>query len=312
MSDQTSLIQIGKALSDELRVKILTELSTKPPMRHTDLLTSIGLDGAESNKLTYHLNILLDAGLIIKLDNHYKASERGREIYESLTDTIDEWEELAYRDELISLSGTEAVSLLCSDSLKISGYTYAAMGVLFYIGLRNPAYLLLVILGSIAFFLGSYYKAPKHSFEDKRKIIKHLEKLLGDNRLLPVLIFENINIGTGMFFLVIILVDHKIISLGFEAYVLLFFFIISLSMSVWLSKQMKMIWDAIRNGKKPDSYKDSLLIILNIIILFYLIAAILMFRNFFSDNRINAGMSWMSISFINGAWRLFKKSYQKP
>jgi len=309
MSDQPSLIQIGKALSDELRVKILTELSTKPPMRHTDLLKSIGLDGAESNKLTYHLNILLDAGLIIKLDHHYKSTERGIEIYKSLSITIEDWEELAYSDQLKTLTGIEATSLLCSEPLRGSGYMYASIGVLLYLFLRNTSYLILLVVGLLALGSSYIYKPPKTDFEDNIKVQKHITRLLGENRLMPILIFETLNISSGLLMLIILLLDLEFIQIGFQVYAMIGIILINVWLFIWLIRSMQRAWDIIQQDKKPVDYQQSLLIIASIFIQFYLFSGFYLVWSIISETTITNGMIWVVIPISKSILRIFKETY---
>ncbi|MCW4012223.1 MAG: helix-turn-helix domain-containing protein, partial [Candidatus Bathyarchaeota archaeon] len=140
---QPSIHEIAKALSDELRVKILTEMSTKPPMRHTDLLNYIGLDAGESNKLSYHLGILMEAELVSKQNLVYTLTEKGREVLEDLSVTINDWEELAYRDDLKTLSGLEAASLLWFDQKYYGGVSWVFVGLLLFFYTRTIFFLLI-------------------------------------------------------------------------------------------------------------------------------------------------------------------------
>jgi len=56
------VLSIGRALSDELRIRILVTLESGEMRRYTDLMKILGLDIAEgSSKFAYHIGVLVEA-----------------------------------------------------------------------------------------------------------------------------------------------------------------------------------------------------------------------------------------------------------
>jgi hypothetical protein len=147
---------------------------------------------------------------------------------------------------------------------------YASMGILYYLFMRDTSFLLLVLVGVLAMISSYIYKPPKTDIEDPLKVKKHITRLLGVNKLMPILIFETLNISSGVILLIILLLHLGIIQMGFQVYVMTAITVISLSVFLWLTRSMRRAWDNIKNDTKPVNYHQSLLMIATIFIQFYI------------------------------------------
>ncbi|MCJ7732367.1 helix-turn-helix domain-containing protein [Candidatus Bathyarchaeota archaeon] len=300
-----SIQKVANALADETRVKIISTLNIPPPLSFTELLNLVGLSSFDTNKLSYHLGILQESQLITKQNEKYRITETGREIYNSLDVRLDEWEEIAYRDSLRGISVVNVVGLIWGQHYWVLGIPIAFLW-LFNRDSVNPIFYLFIFLGT-AISLGLNHTRPKLEFENDKKTIIHLSKLLLPNDLLPKLILQLG--GVSMVYLAFMIPFHlsEEIPLNMIFTMILvansFFF----GAGIWLSKLTIETWRSIKNGEKIKNYSKDLELIRTIAIIFYLLIGIFLISQNILDRNIlgpNIGIFCMHFS---GAFNLLKK-----
>ena len=79
-----------------VRFEILEALASRGPLRFAELLAELGMGKGRSSLLSYHLKILEDEGLIVKVPHEnymvYVLSSKGRRIYEALKELLEKIE----------------------------------------------------------------------------------------------------------------------------------------------------------------------------------------------------------------------------
>jgi DNA-binding transcriptional ArsR family regulator len=311
VTESQNIPKVAKALSDDLRVRIIRVLLEKPPLRYTDILSGIDLDNStDSGKLAYHLNILTGADLVIKTEDSYRVTEMGCQVYASMTQTVADWEDLAFREELKNFSGWKVVSLLWSDSLNNAGIIFTTIGFILYFTNREPIYGVLAAIGIILLILNKYWKSQIPE-EDIAKTIKHLKHLLGENRLIPELIVGiGVNCVTFLIILGLIYLT-KMIQLDSFYTVIMLGCIPGVWVGIWLTQRMIEVWESFQDGVKPRNYSTTLHIITSIAIQSYLTGCILFTYRLVTDYNNQGPHIWLPINLLIASYNLFMNTVQK-
>ncbi len=111
------ILDIAKAFSDEMRVRIVGILAPGMPMRYSVIMKELELDVAsESNKFAYHMGILTDAGIAEKVDDSYRITQGGKKVFQSMAEVSEKWAKLRYQDSLKRLKGQDVQKLIWSRS----------------------------------------------------------------------------------------------------------------------------------------------------------------------------------------------------
>jgi len=183
-------------------------------------------------------------------------------------------------------------------------------GIFLYYLLRKMIYLVLIPLGITAYLIGKYRK-PKTDFENSETVVKHIKRLLGKNHMMPQLILETSMNALTRIIIIFMALDFKNQIRTFEINSILIGFLISIFISIWLTRQMTKVWDLLMNGKRPPDYGDALLFIANTLILFYLVVGVSIFAGVISLNNKYASLAIIGSPMIINGWQLFKKTYIK-
>ncbi len=229
-------------------------------------------------------------------------------MYESLSSTVGEWEELAYREDLLKLSGVEAASVLWLDHGAASAVLLLIIGVFLYITSSNYLFLSLFLLSGIVFLLSYRYK-PKHKFENHKKAVKHMKRILGDNALMPALIAETGAGGSSLLLVILYALDYRDLQIGFSNIWLILGLVISISTSFWLTKRLIAVWDQLAEGIKPVNYKDGLMIMTTVLITLYFFSGLFIMAGVFTHKSEIANLSIMAGPLFIQAGRLFRETY---
>jgi DNA-binding transcriptional ArsR family regulator len=301
---------IAKALSDEFRVKIISILLEHPPLRYTDLLHKVELDThPDSGKLAYHLNILTDSGLITKTNDTYRVTEMGCQVYASMKQTVADWDELAKKEELKTYSRWKASFLLWSDSLNNSGIAFTVIGVLIFFSNREIIYGLLSLIGITLLFISGYSKP--YEGEDKKKTIRHLKNLLGNNKLMPELI---ITLGVnGSTYIIILGLFHltKLFLLDTLYMVVLIGSALGVILAVWLTQRMMEVWEDLQLGRASKDYGVTLRIVATITIQSFLALSIVFLAQIFSNFQDQGSHIWLPVNLLIASYNIFKDTIPK-
>ena len=79
---ELSVLGISDILRSELRLKVIKLLHEEGPLRFSEILKKLGLDGKDKGKLSYHLKRLQQADIVVKgRDNLYYLTRLGERIY---------------------------------------------------------------------------------------------------------------------------------------------------------------------------------------------------------------------------------------
>jgi len=303
VTEPEEIHKVSKALSDEFRVRIISTLIDGPPQRYSDLLHNLYLeDTVDSGKLAYHLNILSASGLVTKVNDTYRVTEMGCQIYASMKQTVASWDELVLREDLKSFSVWEVIMLLWSEGLNNLGIVFTVIGVVTLFQSSNLVYGLLASMGILLLLLGRQSK-PKN-WEDRKETVEHLKRLLDGNRLMPGLISTLGIFGSTILIAIGTLVTMNYIALDYLLQVVMLECLLGLIVAIWLTRRMNEIWTDFQAGKKPRDYGDALGIIASASIQFNVLVSILFFTRMISSGEYSN--IWLPIQLILASYDLLK------
>ncbi len=96
---ENKILEIAKALSDELRIRIVGALSSGRPMRCTEVMKALDMDAAvDSSKFAYHMAMLTEAGIAEKVDDSYRFTHGGKEKFIAMVKVAKGWPDYQYQD----------------------------------------------------------------------------------------------------------------------------------------------------------------------------------------------------------------------
>jgi DNA-binding transcriptional ArsR family regulator len=253
------VLEIAKAFSDGLRVRIVEELSSGKPKRYTEVMKALGLDVVEgSSKFAYHMGILTEAGIAEKIEDNYRITQGGKEIFQAMVKVAEGWPNYRYQDSLKRIEGKDINKLLWSRTLLFSSFFWLAWALSVGIekGLNEYSSLMLVV-GSISFILGAYWAFKlKRDFWDPQweKFLEACRIILGRNGLLVSLVTA-LNMLALIFLQLIVIFMYR----DFLKFDLFTLYLASgcfgaLILSIYLSKMLTNIWDGTTYGIKVNDY----------------------------------------------------------
>lgn len=303
VTDPEEIHKVSKALSDEFRVKIISTLIEGPPQRYSDLLHKLYTEGSgDSGKLAYHLNILSASGLVTKVNDRYRVTEMGCQVYASMKQTVDDWDELTLREDLKNYSAWDVTFLLWSDSFQNIGSIITPLGVIFTINTGKIVHGIIPLLGVILLLLSR--RSKPGTSEEKRSAVKHLKQLLGGNRLLPGLINALGILGSTVFVAYALLVVTNYTTFNSLLRIVMLEVVLGLTVAAWLTRRMGEVWKDFRQGRKPKNYGDTLQLIASTAIQFNVAISIIYISQMLKSGSYHN--IWFPIQLILASYNLFK------
>jgi DNA-binding HxlR family transcriptional regulator len=303
VTDQEEIHRVSKALSDEFRVRIMSTLIEGPPQRYSELLHELyPEDTGDSGRLAYHLNILSASGLVTKVNDTYRVTEMGCQVYASMKQTVESWDELVLREELKSYSVWEVIFLLWSEGLNNLGIIFTVIGVVTLFKNSNLVYGLFAVVGILFLLLG---RQSKHSnWEDREGAVEHLKRLLDGNRMMPGLISILGILGSTILIAIGTFTIMNYMTLDYLLEVVVLECLLGLTVSIWLTRKMTEVWKDFQAGNKPRDYGDALGIIASASIQFNVLVSILFFTRMISSGEYSN--IWLPIQLILASYSLLK------
>ncbi|MBD3207636.1 hypothetical protein GF319_15005 [Candidatus Bathyarchaeota archaeon] len=302
MSDQEEIHRVSKALSDEFRVRIMSTLIEGPPQRYSELLRELyPEDTGDSGRLAYHLNILSASGLVTKVNDTYRVTEMGCQIYASMKQTVESWDELVLREELKSFSVWEVTMLLWSESFQNIGGIMVSLGIYFTAQTGEIVYGLIPLMGLLLAYLG---RTSTPNTEDRKEVVSHLKRLLGKNRLMPGLINT-----LGIFGSTIIVALGLLNIAGIREFdnllrIIVLEGILGVAVALWLSSRMYDVWGDFQQGRRPKDYGDILLVLTSVTLVFNIGISIVLLSQIISKG--SYPLIWLPIQLMLASYSLMK------
>lgn len=257
------ILEIAKAFSDRLRIRIVEELSSGRPRRYTEIMKALGLDTvADSSKFAYHMGILTEANIAEKVEDSYRITQGGKEIFQAMVKVAEGWPEFQYQDSLKKFNGKDVNKLLWSRTLLFSSFIWIGWALTVGIekGLNEYSSLMLVV-GSISLILGAYWvlKLKRDLWDPQwEKFLDACRRILGRNGLL-VSIVTTLNMLAMVFLQLIILFMYRdLLKYDLFTLYLVSGCLAALILSIYLSKMLTNIWDGTTYGLKVNDYSVSL------------------------------------------------------
>lgn len=257
------ILEIAKAFSDRLRIRIVEELSSGRLRRYTEIMKSLGLDAVDdSSKFAYHMGILTEANIAEKVEDCYRITQGGKEIFQAMVKVAEGWPEFQYQDSLKKFNGKDVNKLLWSRALLFSSFPWIGWALTVGIEKGLIEYLsVILVVGLTSFLLGAYWALKlKRDFWDPQweKFLEACRRILGRNGLL-------VSIVTTLNMLALVFLQFIIFSMYRDLlkYDLFTLYLISgclaaLIICIYLSKMLTTIWDGTTYGLKVNDYSVSL------------------------------------------------------
>jgi hypothetical protein len=161
-------------------------------MRYSEIMKALEIDLTDdSSKFAYHVGVLVDARIMEKIDDQYRLTQGGKEIFSSLVRVTDDWSKFEYQDSLRRISGGDVTKHIWSSTFILSSipfifYTYPMIQI-------NPNLYaqLSMIIGTLILSLGVYWQyQSKNNFDDLKleKFQDAVRSILGDNGMLVYMV----------------------------------------------------------------------------------------------------------------------------
>lgn len=256
------ILDIAKAFSDEMRIRIVSILAPGKPMRYTVIMKELELDAAsESSKFAYHMGILTDAGIAEKVDDSYRITQGGIKVFQSMVDVSEKWANLRYQDSLKRLKGQDVQKLIWSRSL-LSVCPYWLFYSYFLWFVRSTKISIPMFAVGVALLsLGLYW--TRKNVEDLwnpqwEKFLEACAIVLGKNGLITGLITTLTSLG--LIFLAILgsFLGEGILTLGPIAYSTILGCFAALIVGIYLSMKLGLLWESVTYGIPVPDLSGSL------------------------------------------------------
>jgi len=268
--DASRLVDISSALSDEQRIKILKALLAGKPLRYTEIMKQLSLDvTADSSKFAYHMSVLCDANLAEKVNEHYRITHGGREVYNSLMRAAEGWTEYTYRDSLGRLTGIDVVTKIWSSILLLSSllwimYSFTNLGV-------NPraSYWYMMACGLLFLAVGVYgYYKVSDDFSDIKleRFTEAAARMLGENGRAISLIQSLSLLGFLVLAIVWMFLENGMLSVSPLTALLTAGAAGLLVVGMYLSTRLARWWDSYNEGEVIKDYSREIDIIYYILL----------------------------------------------
>ena len=272
------VLSIGRALSDELRIRILVTLESGEMRRYTDLMKILGLDIAEgSSKFAYHIGVLVEAGLIEKVDDHYRLTHGGNEILSSLDKVTCRWEKLEYQDSLRRKTGTNINKKIWSTILlwtSVNDLLYA-----FTFRPKGPSLITysMIIAGFVFLALGFYWQLEiKEEFGDLKleRLQEAGKAMLGKNGVIISLIYVLGQLGSSGIVILMLFYGMGTIEIGLFSTLILVACSSSIVLGLYFSWRLSSLWDAFSHGDEMADVSSQGRIVFNVLMCVLLLIAL--------------------------------------
>ncbi|HUV33955.1 MAG TPA: winged helix-turn-helix domain-containing protein [Candidatus Desulfaltia sp.] len=268
--DASKLLDISSALSDEQRIRILEALLPGKPLRYTEIMKQLGLDvAADSSKFAYHMGVLCDANLAEKVNEHYRITHGGREVYTSMKRATEGWTEYTYRDSLGRLTGREVATKIWSSILLLSSPFWIIYGFSNWGANPRTSYLYMLACGLLFLAVGAYgYYRVSDDFSDLKleRFTGAATMMLGENGRAISLIQALASLGLITLAIVWMFLEMDILSVSPLTAILTAGAVGFLVVSMYLSSRLAQWWDNYNEGEAAQNYSREIDIIYYILL----------------------------------------------
>ena len=255
--DAFKVLDMSSALSDEQRIRILEALLPGKPLRYTEIMKRLGLDVADSSKFAYHMGVLCDANLAEKVNDHYRITHGGREVYSSLVRAAEGWTEYTYRDSLGRLNGRDVTTKIWASTLLLSSPAWILYGFSNWGADPEASYLYILVCGLLFLAVGAYgHYRVSDDFSDIKleKFTEAAAVMLGKNGRAISLIQSLSLLGIIIIVTVWMFLEKGILSVSLLAALLTAGAAGLLVVAAYLSSRLAQWWDSYNEGEAMKDY----------------------------------------------------------
>lgn len=268
--DASKLLDVSSALSDEQRIRILEALLPGKPLRYTEIMKRLDLDvAADSSKFAYHMGVLCDANLAEKVNEHYRITHGGREVYTSLTRAAEGWAEYTYRDSLGRLTGRDVATKIWASTLLLSSPAWILYGFSNWGAEPRASYLYMLACGLLFLAAGAYgFYRVSDDFSDIKleRFTGAAAAMLGPNGRAISLIQSLSLLGFITLSIVWMFLESGALSVSLLTAVLTAGAAGLLVVSTYLSSRLARWWDSYNEGEATQSYSLEIDIIYHVLL----------------------------------------------
>ena len=306
--DFSKMLEISSALSDELRIKVLYILASEKPMRYSEIMKSLGLDvTGDSSKFAYHVGVLCDAGLMEKVDDSYRITQGGKEVFSSIRRVAEGWAEYRYRDSIKRMTGRDLNKKIWSNTLLWSGINWILTSALELKTNPNVIYPYMMASGLAFLALSGYWMYElRDDFSDVKleRFLAAAINMLGENGLIMGLIQALSSLGLITLAIVGHFLGRGMMSLDLLTMLIVSAAIGALFLGLYLSSRLTRWWDVYLSGGTVRDHSRDIDVIYHLLLGILVMSGVIMMLY----GSVGGGIGVLGAAF--GIWNGFNK-YRK-
>jgi len=308
---ESKILEIAKALSDELRIRIVGVLSSGRPMRYTEVMKALGMDAAvDSSKFAYHMGVLTDAGIAEKVDDSYRVTQGGKEIFKAMVKVAEGWPDYQYQDSLKRMKGDDMNRLLWSRMLlAVTPWCLLAPFIWWKAeGLKTAP--MMLVVGLLFLLLGLYWLKRLRYFWDPKweKFFNACETVLGKNGIMVGFINVLNQSALVILLLTIYFVEKGRLSLDPLTFAIIVGCLGGLITTIGLSRKLSILWDGVSTGVQVPDFSESMKLGYKFVMGVFIIVGALFMAHGVTEavsGSVGAGIGLIGGTF--GGWRDYRK-----
>lgn len=235
-------------------------LSSGRPMRYTEVMKALDMDAAlDSSKFAYHMAVLTEAGIAEKVDDSYRITQGGKEIFKAMVKVAEGWPDYQYQDSLKRMKGGDVNRLLWSITFLDNSYWWI-VGPFLSVWLEKKfENTIFVLFGFLFLFLliGVYwYLKLKNDFWNPKwgKFFYAAINILGKNGIFAGFIKNLNNLIVALLLTIGYLMVVKVLSIDLFTFSLISGCFILFVISICLSRRLSKIWDDLCRGLQVSDF----------------------------------------------------------
>lgn len=258
------ILDVAKALSDDLRIRIVEVLVAGKSRSYTDIMNDLGLDAIDdSSRFAYHIGVLTETGIVEKVRDGYQITKGGKEVFTAMSRVSKSWKGFAYYDSLKRLSGSDTIRLIWARTLLMASVFWLFFTPMLWLEGSHEIAFLMTTVGSISLLLGAYLSIRlRGNFgNDLWKVflsVEHCAKVLGRNGIIVSLTSTLSSLGFIGLVLVVFAIGVGLLSIDLLAVSVILGSLVTLIISVYLSRKIAFLWESVSIGTQIPDYSGGM------------------------------------------------------
>ena len=264
MGESDKILDITKALSDELRLDIVRALVSGKPRRYTDIMNDLGMDVVtDSSKFAYHIGVLIASGILEKHGDGYAITPGGKEVLQGMTRISQGWGRFGYTESLKKMTGHDIIRVTWARTLLAVGSYWLLIPIPIWYGGKYGYAPYMTLVGLVALSMGVYLIVSLRDVFDNDlwKTFFSLEackSALGENgylidRIKNLGIYSNLGLA-----LIFAFISSGPLVIGPLTLGIISMCLVVLFISVYWSRMLPLFWDQISEIKLALDFEEKI------------------------------------------------------